>query len=59
MRQVERWYNVEVVYEGKVPNKQFGGKIPRKSDLKEVLEVLELSKVYTKVEGNKVTILDR
>jgi transmembrane sensor len=59
MRQIERWYNVEVVYEGKVPNKQFGGKIPRKSDLKEVLEVLELSKVYTKVEGNKVTILDR
>ena len=59
MRQIERWYNVDVVYEGKVPDKKFGGKIPRKSNLNEVLEVLELSKVYTKVNGNKITILDR
>ncbi|WP_127127322.1 FecR family protein [Pseudoflavitalea rhizosphaerae] len=59
MRQIERWYNVDVVYEGKIPDKKFGGKIPRKSDLQEVLKVLELSKVYTKLDGNKITILDR
>ena len=59
MRQIERWYNVDVRYEGKVPDKQFGGKIPRKSNLQEVLKVLELSKVFTKTEGNKVTILER
>ncbi|QEC43066.1 FecR family protein [Pseudobacter ginsenosidimutans] len=59
MRQIERWYNVNVVYEGKVPDKKFGGKIPRKSDLQEVLQVLEFSKVYTKLDGNKLTILDR
>jgi ferric-dicitrate binding protein FerR (iron transport regulator) len=59
MRQIERWYNVDIVYEGKVPDKKFGGKIPRKSDLQEVLKVLELSKVYTKLDGKKLTILDR
>lgn len=59
MRQIERWYNVNVVYEGKIPDRKFGGKIPRKSNLQEVLKVLELSKVFTKTEGNKITILER
>lgn len=59
MRQIERWYNVDVVYEGKIPDRKFGGKIPRKSELKQVLKALELSKVYTKVEGNKIVVMDR
>jgi ferric-dicitrate binding protein FerR (iron transport regulator) len=59
MRQVERWYDVDVVYQGKIPNRQFGGKIPRKSDIKEVMKLLELSNVYSHIEGNKITILDK
>lgn len=59
MRQVERWYDVDVVYEGKIPNRQFGGKIPRKSDIKEVMKLLELSNVHSRIEGNKITILDK
>lgn len=59
MRQVERWYDVDVVYEGKIPNRQFGGKIPRKSDIGEVMKLLELSNVHSRMEGNKITILDK
>jgi transmembrane sensor len=59
MRQVERWYDVDVVYQGKVPNRLFGGKIPRNSDIKEVMKLLELSKVHSRIEGNKITILDK
>jgi transmembrane sensor len=59
MRQVERWYDVDVVYQGNIPKRQFGGKIPRKSDIKEVMKLLELSKVYSRIEGNKITILDK
>ena len=59
MRQVERWYNVDVAYEGKIPNRQFGGKIPRKSELKDVIKILEESKVYSRIEGNKIIILDK
>ena len=59
MRQVERWYNVDVAYEGKIPNRQFGGKIPRKSDIKDVIKILEESKVYSRIEGNKIIILDK
>ena len=59
MRQVERWYNVDVAYQGKIPNRQFGGKIPRKSELKDVIKILEESKVYSRIEGNKIIILDK
>lgn len=59
MRQVERWYDVDVTYQGKIPNRQFGGKIPRKSDIKEVMKLLELSNVHSRIEGNKITILDK
>src|SRR5690606_11768983 len=27
MRQIEKWYDVEVVFEGKMPKKQFVGKV--------------------------------
>ncbi len=59
MRQVERWYNVDVMYEGKIPNRQFGGKIPRKSDIKDVIKILGESKVYSRIEGDKIIILDK
>ena len=59
MRQIERWYNVDVVYQGKIPSKQFGGKISRQSDIQHVIKLLEASKVYSRMEGNKLTILDK
>lgn len=41
MRQISRWYNLEVKYEGHIPEKVFGGKISRSRNVSEVLEVLE------------------
>ncbi len=40
MRQLSRWYDVEVVYEGTI-TQQFVGKIPRTMNLSDVLRVLE------------------
>ena len=59
MRQLERWYNVDVMYEGKIPNRKFGGKISRKSDIKDVIKILGESKVYSRIEGDKIIILDK
>ena len=56
MRQIERWYDVEVVYEGERSDKQFVGKVPRNSNLSEVLGILELSKIHFRVDGRKVII---
>lgn len=57
MRQLARWYDVEVVYEGGLPNEKFEGEIPRNSTLSEVFKILELSAVHFKVEGRKVTVM--
>ncbi|MHA4807898.1 FecR family protein [Flavitalea flava] len=57
MRQIARWYNVEITYEGQVPAMQFGGKISRNSNVQEVLEILALSKVHFKIEGRKIVVM--
>ena len=41
MRQISRWYNLEVTYQGNFPEKVFGGKISRSRNVSEVLEILE------------------
>jgi len=57
MRQIARWYDVEVVFEGKITTEKFVGDIPRNSRLIEVFKILELSNVHFKVEDKKVTVL--
>jgi ferric-dicitrate binding protein FerR (iron transport regulator) len=59
MRQLERWYDIEVTYEGTVPQHDFGGKLQRSLPLAEVLQLLEKSGVYCKVEGRRVTVLSQ
>jgi transmembrane sensor len=57
MREIARWYDVEVVYAGKVPAEKFEGEIPRNSNITEVFRILELSNVHCKIEGKKITVL--
>lgn len=57
MKQLARYYNVEVEYEGNVTDKKFGGMISRNKNLNEVLNVLELSGVHFRIEGNKIIVL--
>lgn len=57
MRQIARWYDVEVVYEGTVSTEKFEGEIPRNSTLAEVFKILELSAVHFKTEGRKVIVM--
>ena len=56
MRQIARWYDVEVVFEGRPTSEKFDGDIPRNSQLTEVFRILELSNVHFKVEDRKVTV---
>jgi transmembrane sensor len=56
MRQIARWYDVEVVYDGKVPVKNFSGKINRNTDLKTVLKILEQSGIHSHLEGKKIIV---
>ncbi|MFB9864383.1 FecR domain-containing protein [Rufibacter immobilis] len=59
MRQLGRWYDVEVVYEAKPGDEvKLGGIISRTKSLQETLRVIELSSnVRFKVEGKRVLVL--
>lgn len=56
MREISRWYNVEVVYAGKIPVRRFEGKISRDAQLSEVLKILRLSNVEFTVEEGKIIV---
>jgi transmembrane sensor len=56
MRQLSKWYNIDVVYEGKIPAKVCNGKVYRNLNLSQVLEVLAYSKVHFRVEGRKMIV---
>ena len=57
MKQLERWYDVEVVYQGTVPKDRFNGSISRDNNLSEVLKVLEYSNIKFSVQGKVITVL--
>lgn len=57
MKQLSRWYDTEVVYEGKIPDDEFVGKIERNVKLSQVLHILELNNVHFKIENKKITVI--
>jgi len=56
MRQVSRWYDVEIVYEQNTSGQAFGGRISRKLDLPDVLHMLQSSGVHFRQEGKKIFV---
>ncbi|MEW6506005.1 MAG: FecR domain-containing protein, partial [Chloroflexota bacterium] len=58
LRQLGRWYGVEIVYEGKIPRRQFGGEIHRNLSLAGVLAILKEQKVEARIEGRKLIITE-
>ena len=56
MRQIERWYDVEVIYQD-IPQKKFSGTIPKDVNVSEVFKILEMTgNVHFDIAGNKVTV---
>ena len=57
MRQIERWYDVEVVYEQHLPNAQLSGTVARKENAMEILKLLEATKtVQFRVEDKTIMV---
>lgn len=50
MKQLSRWYDVEVIYEGKIPPKQFYGSFSRNLTLGETLDILKEARVNFSVQ---------
>lgn len=56
MRDASRWYDIEVVYKGNIPRRQFTGKVSRNVNISELLNMLRYAGVNSKIENNKVLI---
>lgn len=57
MRQIARWYDVEVVFLKKYPVEQFFGRINKNLPLSDILGLLEENGLHFRVEGKKVFVL--
>ncbi|WP_316815634.1 FecR family protein [Pedobacter nyackensis] len=58
MRKISRWYNVEIIYQGKITDNDFVGTVPRFKNVSEALAILELTKtVHFKVEGRRIVVM--
>lgn len=57
MRQISRWYNVDIEYQGKI-DQRFWGSISKDVNVSQVLKILEATGgVKFKVEGNKIIVM--
>lgn len=57
MRQISRWYDVDVVYEGKPGDTKFGGGISKNLPLSNVLQLLQENGVKFQLEGKILTVI--
>lgn len=56
MRQVSRWYDVEVEFKGDISDDGFSGKVSRSVPLSKLLKVLEQYEINFKIEGKKIIV---
>jgi ferric-dicitrate binding protein FerR (iron transport regulator) len=57
MRQISRWYDVDVVFEEKSLNQNFGGRISKNLPLSAILQMLQSSGVKGfRLEGKKLYV---
>jgi hypothetical protein len=56
MRQLSRWYDIDVYFLGEVPTGRYNGSIRRQAPLSKVLEILKLAGVQFKLENKKLMV---
>ncbi|WP_158996339.1 FecR family protein [Mucilaginibacter sp. L196] len=58
MRQISRWYDVDISYKGTIEDAEFGGSISRTKNINEILSVLETTKgVHFELEGRRILVM--
>ncbi len=57
MRQIEKWYDVDVTYQGEVSSEHFSGIVSRNNNVSEVLKIMEPAGIKFKIEGKKIVVM--
>ncbi|MBO9570674.1 MAG: FecR domain-containing protein [Chitinophagaceae bacterium] len=58
-RQLERWYNITVKYEGELPAAKLKGQMGRDFNLSQVLKAFKEMGINTRLEGNTLIVLSK
>lgn len=56
LRQLSRWYDVDIIYPNGIPQEIFSGYIDRKLNASEALDILSYTGVKFKIEGKKIFV---
>jgi ferric-dicitrate binding protein FerR (iron transport regulator) len=56
MRQIARWYDVDVVYQGKIPAKRLSGSFSKYTNASKALSILEYAGIDFKIEGRRIIV---
>ncbi|QPH39714.1 FecR family protein [Pedobacter endophyticus] len=58
MKQVARWYNVEVVYKDELPGVRLNASVSRNRNISQLLKMMEqTNEVHFKIEGRRIIVL--
>lgn len=57
LRQLSRWYDVDIVFEKGVVSRNFEGEINRDLELSQVLKILEGNNIHFKIEGKVLRVM--
>jgi transmembrane sensor len=56
LREAARWYDVDVKYDGEIPQKRFTGSISRSVNLSELLKMLKYTGINFEIEGKTIVV---
>ena len=56
LRQLERWYDIQVIIDGTIPSMKFKGGLDRNTSLSEILKVLSKLNIPYKLEGKTLSV---
>lgn len=57
MRQLSRWYDVDISYEGNIPDRRFSGEIYRNVNASKIAEILSYKKIHFRIDGRRIIVL--
>ncbi|MET3502665.1 ferric-dicitrate binding protein FerR (iron transport regulator) [Mucilaginibacter rubeus] len=56
MKQISRWYDVDVKYEGKIKERTFSGEISMNVNASQILDAMRFKKIHYTIEGKTITV---
>jgi ferric-dicitrate binding protein FerR (iron transport regulator) len=56
MRQLARWYDVDVKFKGEIPDKHYTGSIRKQSTLSQTLSILKKAGIQYSIEGKQIIV---